>query len=156
VTDKMPQNFMFLGLVAMLFPEAHVIHCTRDPLDTCLSCYLTHFTLGHEFAQDLSDLGEYYSQYRRLMSYWRDTLRLPLIEVRYEEVVSDLEGQTRRLLDLLELAWDPNCLEFHKTPRLVATASLHQVRKPLYRRSVGRWRNYEKHLGPLADALALG
>jgi tetratricopeptide (TPR) repeat protein len=154
VTDKMPQNFMFLGLIAMLFPESHVIHCKRDPIDTCLSCYLTHFTLGHEFAQDLTHLGDYYLQYQRLMSHWRDTLRMPIIEVRYEDVVSDLEGQTRRLLQLLDLPWDSRCLEFHKTPRLVATASLHQVRRPLYSRSVGRWRNYEKHLSPLKVALA--
>jgi Flp pilus assembly protein TadD len=155
VTDKMPQNFMFLGLIATLFPESHVIHCTRDPLDTCLSCYMTHFTLGHEFAQDLSDLGDYYLQYRRVMGHWRDTVRRPLIEVRYEDVVRDLEGQARRLLGLLDLPWDARCLEFHKTTRLVATASLHQVRRPLYSRSVGRSRNYEKHLGPLKSVLGL-
>ena len=153
VTDKMPQNFLFLGLISVLFPDAHIVHCKRDPLDTCLSCYMTHFTLGHEFAQDLADLGDYYRQYNRLMSHWRDELRLPLIEVNYEDVVQDLAGQTRRLLECLDLAWDPRCLEFHKTSRMVATASLHQVRRPLYTRSVGRWRNYASHLADLKSAL---
>jgi tetratricopeptide (TPR) repeat protein len=156
IIDKMPQNYLYMGVIATLFPDCHVIHCIRDPMDTCLSCYLTHFTVGHEFAEDLKAVGEYYVQYRRLMAHWREALHYPMIEVRYEDVVSDLEGQTRRLLELLDLPWDPNCLEFHKTRRYVTTASTHQVRRPLYANSVGRWRNYEKHLSPLRDALSQG
>jgi tetratricopeptide (TPR) repeat protein len=156
IIDKMPQNYLYMGVIATLFPDCHVIHCTRDPVDTCLSCYLTHFTMGHEFAEDLKDVGEYYVQYRRLIAHWRDVLHYPMIEVRYEDVVSDLEGQTRRLLELLGLPWDPHCLEFHKTQRYVTTASTHQVRRPLYANSVGRWRNYEKHLSPLREALSRG
>ncbi len=153
VTDKMPQNFMFLGLIAILFPDAHIIHCTRDPLDTCLSCYTTHFTLGHEFAQDLSDLGDYFRQYQRLMSHWRDRLKFPMIEMSYERVVSNFEGEVRRLLEHLDLGWDERCLNFHRNTRHVPTASVQQVRRPLYSSSVGRWRRYEKHLQPLIDGL---
>ena len=154
VVNKMPENFLYIGMIAMLFPDSHVIHCVRDPRDTCLSCYMTAFTTGHEFAQDLSHLGAYHNQYRRLMSHWRDTLNYPMIEVRYEEVVKDLEGETRRLLALLDLPWDPACLEFHRNPRHVATASHQQVRRPVYDRSVGRWRHYESHLAPLLSALS--
>src|SRR6185312_15830718 len=97
VTDKMLPNFLYLGAISALFPDAHVIHCTRDPLDTCLSCYMTDFVFGHEFAQDLSHLADYHRHYNRLMSHWRDTLKFPLIEVSYERVVANLEGEVRRL-----------------------------------------------------------
>src|SRR6185437_9226746 len=106
VTDKMLPNFLYLGSITTLFPDCHVIHCVRDPLDTCLSCYMTQFQFGHEFTQDLTHLGDYYGQYRRLMSHWRDTLRIPIIEVKYEDVVSNQESETRRLLEHLDLSWD--------------------------------------------------
>lgn len=153
VTDKMPLNFMYLGLMQVLFPDCQVIHCTRDPLDTCLSCYMTQFAAGHEFAQDLGDLAAFYNEYLRVMEHWRDTLNLPMIEVSYEQVVSDLEGQTRRLLDVLNLPWDERCLRFFENRRPVATASAEQVRRPVYASSVGRWKHYEKHLAPLIDGL---
>jgi len=153
VTDKMLPNFLYLGAISALFPDAHVIHCTRDPLDTCLSCYMTDFVFGHEFAQDLSHLADYHRHYNRLMSHWRDTLKFPLIEVSYERVVANLEGEVRRLLEHLGLAWDERCLNFHCNPRLVPTASVEQVRQPLYSRSVGRWRHYERHLQPLIEGL---
>jgi Flp pilus assembly protein TadD len=153
VTDKMLPNFLYLGVIATLFPDAHVIHCTRDPLDTCLSCYMTHFLFGHEYAQDLAHLADYYNNYQRLISHWRDTLKFPMIEVNYQRVVSNLEGEVRRLLEHLDLPWNPGCLSFQNNPRHVPTASVEQVRQPLYARSVARWRHYARHLSPLVDAL---
>ena len=150
VTDKMPLNFMYLGLIALLFPEAHVIHCTRNPMDTCLSCYFTNFAIGYDFSFDLGHLATFYRDYRRLMEHWRTVLNFPMLEVKYEAVVSDVEGQTRRLLEFLDLPWDERCLGFHQNARHVATASKHQVRRPIYGSSVGRWKHYEKYLAPLA------
>jgi tetratricopeptide (TPR) repeat protein len=156
VIDKLPLNFLYLDLIALLFPECHVIHCVRDPLDTCVSCYLTNFADGSEFARDLPHLASYHRQYQRLMRHWKRTLRLPILDVSYEQMVEDQEGQTRRLLEFLGLPWDRRCLEFHSTRRVVGTASREQVRRPLYKSSVGRWRNYEKHLGPLMLGLEQG
>ena len=153
VTDKMPTNFFFLGTIRMLFPDCHVIHCVREPLDTCLSCYMTDFAMGHEFAQDLRHAGQFYRQYRRLLGHWRDRLNYPMIEVQYELLVSNLEREVGRLLEMLDLPPDPRCLKFHENPRRIATASAHQVRQPLYTRSVGRWRRYEPHLGALIEGL---
>ena len=153
VTDKMPHNFLYVGLILLLFPDCHIIHCTRDPLDTCLSCYMTYFANGHEYSHDLGHLGEFYADYQRLMTHWTQGVNVPLIEVRYEDVVDDLEGQARRLLELLDLPWDERCLRFYETSRPVPTASNEQVRTQIYRSSVGRWRHYEKHLGPLIEAI---
>jgi tetratricopeptide (TPR) repeat protein len=155
VTDKMPMNFMYLGLIQVLFPDCHVIHCTRDPMDTCLSCYMTHFAAGHEFTHDLGHLASFYRDYRRLMEYWRVGVNVPLIDMNYERVVADLEGQTRRLLQFLDLPWNDRCLRFFENPRPANTASTDQVRQPLYASSVGRWKHYEPHLRPLMDGLAL-
>jgi tetratricopeptide (TPR) repeat protein len=154
VTDKMPTNFLLLGLIAVLFPDAHVIHCTRNPLDTCLSCYLTNFAVGHDLAHDLEHLGGYYRQYRRLMDHWTGTLNFPMLEVTYEEVIADQLGQSRRMLEFLGLPWDARCATFHKSPRQTTTASANQVNQPIYNTSVNRWKNYEKHLAPLGKALA--
>jgi Flp pilus assembly protein TadD len=153
VTDKMPLNFIFMGLISMLFPECHVIHCVRDPMDTCLSCYMTGFTAGFEFASDLTDLGHFYSGYSRYMEHWRVGLNFPMLTVRYEDVVQDLMGQVRRLLEFLDLPWDARCLNFHQSRRTVMTASRYQVRRPLYTSSVGRWKHYERHLAPLKTAV---
>ena len=153
VIDKMPTNFLDLGVISTLFPDAHVIHCTRDPLDTCLSCYFTHFAIGHEHARNLRHLGAYYTHYRRLTEHWRRTLNTPMLEVRYEDVVRDLPGQSGRMLEFLGLPWDNRCVQFHKTERMSTTASRNQVNQPIYSRSVGRWRRYERHLGPLRKSL---
>lgn len=155
VTDKMPTNYLELGLIQLLFPQCRVIHCMRDPLDTCLSCYMTEILMGGGFCRDLPTLAGYYRQYQRLMAHWKQVLTIPVLEVRYEDVVSDLEGQTRRLLEFLDLSWEPRCLEFHENRRLVATASREQVRRPLYASSVGRWKHYEKHIGELISGLGL-
>ena len=153
ITDKMPGNFMHLGFIALLFPRARVIHCMRDPLDVCVSNYLTRFTAGNPYAFDLTNLGLYYRQYERLMDHWRRVLPIPMLEVRYEDLIADQAGVSRRLIDTCGLAWDDRCLAFHKTERVVLTASDQQVRQPIYSNSIGRWRRYEKHLGPLKSAL---
>jgi tetratricopeptide (TPR) repeat protein len=153
VTDKMPTNFVYVGLIALLFPECHVIHCTRHPLDTCVSCFMTYFASGHEFTHDLSHLGQFFRDYARVMAHWKSAVNFPIFEVKYEDVVADQEGQTRRLLEFLDLPWDERCLNYHQTHRSVATASSAQVRRPIYGSSVGRWKHYEKHLGDLVAAL---
>jgi Flp pilus assembly protein TadD len=153
VTDKMPANLFGLGLAEVLLPGSRVIHCIRNPLDTCLSCYMTYFAFGNEFSADLSHLGAYYRDCRRMMEHWRRVLGLRILDVRYEDVVLDAEGQTRRMLEFLDLPWDDRCLRFHENPRRVGTASNEQVRRPLYASSIGRWKHYEHHLGDLIAAL---
>ena len=154
VTDKMPDNSMHLGLIAVMFPGARVIYCSRDARDISLSCYFQLFADGLQlFSYDLPDCGRRCLEVRRIMAHWRNVLPLRLHEVRYEKLVADLEGESRRLIDFLGLAWEPACLEFHRTERTVTTMSHWQVRQPLYDRSVGRWRNYRRHLGPLLEVL---
>ena len=156
ITDKMPANFLYLGLVSLLLPEARIIHCRRDPMDTCLSCFMTDFASGNEFACDLRWLGHYYRQYERVMAHWKSVIDLPILEVQYEQMVSDFAGQSRRLIEFLGLPWDDRCLDFHKNDRFVATASSAQVRRPLYQSSVRRSENYRRHLAPLRAALGWG
>jgi tetratricopeptide (TPR) repeat protein len=153
VTDKMPLNFMYLDLIQALLPESRVIHCVRDPLDTCVSCYMTEFETPYDFADDLNNLGAFYSDYRKLVEHWKKVLSLKILEVRYEDVVADLEGQTRRMLDFLGLPWDDHCLRFHESTRRVKTASRDQVRRPIYASSVGRWKHFANHLGDLRAGL---
>ena len=154
VTDKMPSNYLHLGLITMLFPHARIIHCVRDPLDTCLSCYFQDFDDRLLYTNDLGILGAYYAEYRRLMAHWRSVLESPWLEISYEDLIADQEGISRALVEYCGLDWDERCLRFHETQRYVSTASYDQVRQPLYSRSVGRWRHYDKHLGPLRRALA--
>lgn len=155
VTDKMPHNFMHLGLIQMVLPGARVIHCRRHPLDTCLSIYFHDFNAGHGYAVDLAALGEHYRRYEQLMAHWRKNLSLPLLELQYEELVADQEAMTRRLVEFCGLEWDSACLRFHESRRTVNTFSYDQVRRPMYTDSVARWRRYERHLGPLMDALGI-
>ena len=153
IIDKMPQNFLHVGFAALLFPDATVVHCTRDPLDTCLSNYFQIFPGGIDFAYDLGELGRYYKNYQRLMSHWQALLGDRLVTVRYEELVSNPEPTLRALLKAIDLPWDPVCLSHHDSVQRVDTLSLYQVRQPLNVGSTKRWRNYEKHLGPLREAL---
>ncbi len=153
VTDKQPFNFEHLGLLALLFPQATFIHCRRDPLDTCLSCYFQMFGPRVDFSFNLENLGAYYRGYRRLMNHWRRVLPVSMLEVDYEETVADQEGTSRRLIEHCGLPWDDRCLTFHKTQRPVGTSSAWQVRRPIYKDSVGRWRHYEPFLKPLQAAL---
>jgi len=156
VTDKMPSNFRFAGLILRMLPNARIIHCRRDPLDTSLSCFAQKFSRGQDFTYDLHELGVYYRAYEGLMAHWRSTLPQDrFLEVLYEDVVDDLETQARRLVGFCGLEWDDACLRFHQTSRQVRTASVNQVRRPLYRSSVARWKAYERHLGPLIAALGV-
>ncbi|MGH8672602.1 MAG: tetratricopeptide repeat-containing sulfotransferase family protein [Burkholderiales bacterium] len=153
VVDKMPDNVLHLGMIALLFPRAKIIFCRRDPRDTCLSCYFQRFTHAVSYSADLSDCGHRYVQLERLIKHWKAALPLPMLDVEYEQLVANQEAESRRIIEFLGLEWEPDCLEFHRTERAVRTASVWQVRQPLYDRSVGRWRNYEKHLGPLLEII---
>jgi tetratricopeptide (TPR) repeat protein len=153
VIDKFPSNFLHLGLIATLWPKARVIHCRRDPVDTCLSCYFQNFASPFPFTNDLRHLGWYYREYERLMAHWATVLPLPLFELRYEELTADQEAVSRRLVDFCGLEWDDRCLRFHENERPVWTASFLQVRQPMHQKSVRRWKRYEAHLGPLLEAL---
>jgi tetratricopeptide (TPR) repeat protein len=156
VTDKMPHNFLYLGLIRQLFPNAKVVHCRRHPVDNCFSIFKRNFDVLHKYAYDLQELGGYYLLYSDLMSHWHDVLPGYIFDLQYEEMVSDQAGVTRRLLEFCELEWEDGCLEFHKLERTVHTASQHQVRKEMYGDSVDFWRHYETQLQPLVDVLKKG
>lgn len=153
ITDKMPHNFEYLGLIALLFPKARVIHCQRDPVDTCVSCFSHHFSEAHGYNTDLSVLGHYYREYRRLMAHWRSVLPLSLLDFSYEALIADQETRSRELIAFLGLEWEDACLDFHVSDRLVKTPSRWQVRQPIYASSVSAWKKYEAHLGPLFESL---
>jgi tetratricopeptide (TPR) repeat protein len=154
VVDKMPANFMYAGLIHLMLPNARIIHCCREPADTCLSCYTKLFAAEQLFSYDLGELGKFHRGYETLMSHWRALLPPDrFIDVHYEAVVDDLPRQARRLTDWLGLPWDENCLRFHETRRVIRTASLTQVRQPIYTSSKGRWRPHARFLEPLLAAL---
>jgi tetratricopeptide (TPR) repeat protein len=150
VTDKMPANFLYAGLIHAALPRARFIHMQRHPLDTCLSIYFQNFFNVSPYANDLGNLAHYYGQYLQVMAHWRRTLPPDtMLEVPYEALIEDTEGWTRRMLDFIGLPWDPGCLEFHSTDRVIITASKWQVRQQISASSVGRWRNYQQYLAPL-------
>jgi tetratricopeptide (TPR) repeat protein len=154
ITDKMPANFYAVGLIHLMLPNAKIIHVNRNPVDTCLSCFTRWFNQKQENTYDLAELGRYYVDYARLMQHWRNVLPAgSFLDVQYEEIVTDQEGQARRMLDYCGLEWNDACIDFYKNKRAVRTASVTQVRQPIYNTSVEKWRHYEKHLGPLLDAL---
>jgi tetratricopeptide (TPR) repeat protein len=150
ITDKMPNNFMAVGLIHLALPNAAIIHVARDPVDTCLSCFTKLFAEEHNYTYDLGELGRFYRHYRALMAHWHRVLPPGrILDVRYEDVVDDLEGQARRIIAHCGLDWDARCLGFHRTERPVRTASATQVRQPIYRSSIGRWSRYAALLQPL-------
>lgn len=153
IVDKMPGNFNFVGLIHAILPNAKIIHSRRHPVETCLSCYRIHFAEGHPWSYNLRELGRFYKRYWGLMKYWREAFPGVMYEVRYEDNVADVEGQARKMIDHLGLEWNENCLNFYNTDRPVKTASVTQVRKPIYTTSTNRWRKYEKYLGPLLEEL---
>jgi tetratricopeptide (TPR) repeat protein len=156
ITDKMLSNFAYVGLVHLALPNARFIHARRDPVDTCLSCFSLLFGDDQPYTYDLAELGRYYRAYATLMRHWQSVLpEGVMLDVRYEDVVADLEGQARRLIAHCGLAWEDRCLAFHETQRPVHTASVTQVRQPIYGDSVGRWRPYRHLLQPLLDALEI-
>jgi tetratricopeptide (TPR) repeat protein len=152
--DKMPNNFPNAGLIALMLPNARIIDARRHPLDACLSCYRQLFAKGQNFTYDLTEIGEYYLQYQRLMDHWAAVLPGRVLTVQYEDVVADFEAQARRLLDFCGLPWDDACLRFYESERPVRTPSAEQVRQPIYDRSVGHWKHYEQQLGELIDVIA--
>lgn len=153
VIDKMPGNFPHLGLIELMFPKAKIIHCVRDPLDNCLSCYFMKFLCYHPYAYDQADLGFYYGQYLRLMEHWKSVIKLPIYTVKYENLVANQEQVSREMVEFCGLDWDERCLDFHKNKRLVKTASYDQVRRPMYKSAVGRAVPYREKLGVLIKEL---
>jgi tetratricopeptide (TPR) repeat protein len=155
VIDKMPANFLYAGFIHLILPDARIIHCRRDPLDTCLSCYTRVFNGDMVFAYDQAELGSYYRHYEALADHWRRVLPSErYTEVRYENVVENFESESRRLVEFCGVPWSEDCLGFHQSDRQIRTASAIAVRKPVYRSSVGRARAHARHLRPLIDALA--
>lgn len=152
-TDKMPHNFRHVGMIWQLFPNARIIHCRRNPLDTCLSCFSISFSASHAYSNSLDGLAFMYGEYRRLMQHWRTSLPLNMLEVVYEDLVHSPEEWSRKVVDFAGLPWNERCLDFHKTKRAVLTASVDQVRRPMYDSSIGRWKKFETHLKPLVDAM---
>ncbi|MFO0834714.1 MAG: sulfotransferase [Phycisphaerales bacterium] len=153
VIDKLPHNFLHLGFISLLFPNATVIHASRHPLDTCISCFMTPLSRAHAYRFTLAGLVAEYTEYRRLMDHWSNVLDRRPTEVVYENVVANLESEAHRVIASLDLPWNDACLEFHKSAGPVVTASVNQVRRPIYDSSAGRWKNYEPFIGELIDGL---
>lgn len=153
VTDKMPQNYLYAGLIALALPGARILHTNRNAMDTCLSNFMTYFSGAQSFSYDLAELGGRYRRYADLMAHWHEVMPGRIFDVPYEDLVGKPETTLKRVVDHLGLEWQDTMLDFHKTERTVATASASQVRKPVYQSSTGRWRAYKAHLGPLMDAL---
>ena len=156
VVDKQTQNFLHLGLIDRVLPGAKIIHCVRDPRDTCLSCFFQDFGSGLGYTQDLVSLGRYYNAYAELMAHWREVLDIEIYDLSYESFVTDPESEMRRLVSFVGLDWDDRCARFHESGRASSTASNEQVRSPVHTGSVGRWERFESQLKPLIDALAGG
>ncbi|TIL31786.1 sulfotransferase [Mesorhizobium sp.] len=153
VVDKTPHNFELIGLIGLLFPNARIIHCRRDAIDNCVSCFVLKFSEAHSYNTDLNTLGLYYREYDRLMRHWNEVFPGLIFENRYETLVDDQEAQSRRLIDYLGLPWDDACLRFFDRNGSVNTPSRWQVRQPIYKSSVKRWKNYENEIQPLIQSL---
>ncbi|ARN73083.1 tetratricopeptide repeat-containing sulfotransferase family protein [Oceanicoccus sagamiensis] len=153
VTDKLPHNFLRVGLIAAVFPQAKIIHCVRNPLDHCLSIFQQDFNVAHGYAANLQELAEYYRLYESLMAFWHELLPDKIYCLSYEKLIADPDNQVKELLNYCELPFEQACMNFHKTKRNVNTPSASQVRKPMYKTAVEKWKNYEQQLQPLADIL---
>lgn len=154
IVDKNLHNFELLGLFARMFPKGRVILALRDPLDNCVSCYLQPLNEFHSYTQDLTSLGQYYADFRRLVAHWQKVIPNPMMEVHYEDMVADTEGMARKIIDFIGLEWDPACLSFQENKSHVRTLSVSQVRQPIYKTAVKRWQRYEEFLDPLKAELA--
>ena len=150
-TDKMPMNYLHVGLIHTLFPNAKIIHTTRNPLDTCVSCFSNSFSANHSYTSDLADLSGVYKQYQRVMNHWNTLLPHRIYEVPYEALVDNLEDTIKGVLNHIGVDFDRACLEFYNVRRIAVTPSADQVRKPIYTSSVGRHKHFSKHLGALTD-----
>lgn len=152
ITDKLPHNFMHIGLIKQLFPQAAIIHCHRHPFDTCLSIYFKKFNDSHIYARNLSEIARFYASYRELMERW-ETTATRVLSLKYEDLVANQEKVTRDIINHIGLNWDDRCLRYHESSRLIATPSYTQANKPVYTGSINRWKHYERHLQPLNDVL---
>jgi hypothetical protein len=146
---------MFLGVISQLFPGARILNCRRDPRDVCLSNFMIEFISGHGYAYDLESLALACKDYQELMVHWKQVLSIPILDVRYEDLIADPRTWVAKVLDFCGLEWEDACLNFHKSERQVVTASYDQVRKPLYNTSVARWKHYERQLEPVSRILGL-
>ncbi|MEA3468753.1 MAG: sulfotransferase [Thermodesulfobacteriota bacterium] len=155
IVDKFPHNLQFLWCIALLFPQAPVIHCRRDPRDTCLSCFVTNFSSGHGYKNDLFTLGSYYRIYEGLMEHWKRVIPNPILTVPYEELIENPEKHSKKIIEHIGLEWEPDCLTLRSKQHFSLTASNVQIRKGIYKSSVQRWKKYENHLQPLLDGLAM-
>ncbi len=155
-TDKRPDNFLHIGLIKRLFPAARILHTVRNPLDNLLSLYFLQLDPRMSYAHDLGDAVHWYMQYQRLMAHWQALYPNDILEVNYEKLVDDPRPAIERILRFCGLAWQDSCLDFHRQPNVVKTASVWQVREPLHRRSVERWRNYEQHLAIVRRTIGSG
>jgi tetratricopeptide (TPR) repeat protein len=154
IVNKHLENYLYLGLIAMLFPKARIVHCRRDPMSVCFSIYTLPLSpAGHPYSTDLRHLGLQYREYERMMDHWRSELTIPMLEIQYEDLIADQERHSRRLIEFCGLPWDDACLRFHDSGRDVATASFDQVRQPIYTSALKRYEPYDRHLGPLKEAL---
>jgi hypothetical protein len=151
--DKMPNNFPSVGFIKLILPNAKIIDARRHPLDSCLNCYRQLFARGQAFTYDLTDIGEYFLEYQRMMDHWREVLPGQVLTLQYEEVVQDFESQVRRLLDFCDLPWEESCARFYETDSPVRTASSEQVRQPVHSKSINFWRNFEDKLDELITVL---
>jgi hypothetical protein len=154
--DKTPSNFLYLGLIAKALPDAKVIHLQRNPMDSCFGMYKALFRMGYPFSYDLGDLAKYYLAYRNLMDHWRKHLPGRLFDLQYEALVKEPEENIRQLLGFCGLQWEDGCLNFHENQSPSATASAAQIRQPMYKSAVERWRHYEHQLEPLKHELEAG
>ena len=151
--DKMPLNFLYVGLIHLALPKAKIINLQRYPMDTCYAVYKQLFVDAYPFSYDLKELAKYYAAYHHLMEHWNTVLPGVIHTIKYEDVVSDLEKETRRLLEYCGLEWQAQCLQFHENKEASTTASTAQIRMPVYQSSVGKWRNYREQLQPVVDIL---
>ena len=153
ITDKLPLNFLYVGIIKLILPKAFIIHCHRDPVDTCFSCFKQLFSSGHHYAYNLEDLGRFYGRYQKLMSHWHKVLPGQILDVEYESLVDDQAGQLKRILEHCGLPWDDACMTYFKSENAAMTASSVQVKQPLYKSATGYWHRYEQYLDPLLAAL---
>ena len=151
--DKLPLNYLYCGLINLALPNAKIIHLNRHPMDTCYAIYKTYFIQTYPFSYDLQELGQYYIAYHKLMDHWHKVIPNKIFDVQYEDMVNDQEGVSRRLFDYCGLEWDESCLDFHKNEAPSMTASLAQIRQPVYTSSIGNWCAYEQQLDPLKRLL---
>ena len=155
LVDKSPHNYELLGLIALLFPKAHIINCRRDPMDNCVAIYMQNFSESHGYNKDFATLGAYFREYQGLLTHWQNVVPVPIHALDYEATVAQFEVTARALINFVGLPWDDNCLKFFESERQVRTPSRWQVRQPIYNSSVNRWKRYEKYLGPLKAELGI-